>query len=120
FRVDDQLGYALSAVERHGSSGRAPREARDLDRAILLLSLFLGEPAPGNFRVSKDHGRYRPRLERHLPAGDSFHGRAPFVGSLVREHRLSRHVANGVDTGLGGPPLEVDFDEAARVDLNLG
>src|SRR5205814_7308036 len=42
------------------------------------------------------------------------------VGSFVGEHRLSRDVANGVDAGLGGPPLEVDFDEAARVDLNLG
>src|SRR5207249_10641733 len=81
FRVDDQLGHALGAVERHGPSGGAPREARDLDGAILLLRLLLREPAPGTFGVGKHHGGYRPRLKSPLPARHRFAGRAASGGS---------------------------------------
>ena len=47
-----------------------------------------------------------------------FHGHAPFVRRLVREHRLAGHVADREDRGLVRAALLVNDDEALVVQAN--
>ena len=86
-------------------------------RAV-LLSLRLGQAAPRQLRIGEHDRRNRPRLERHVLAGNHFDRDAPFVRRLVRQHRLADDVADGEDRRLVGAQLLVDDDEAALVDLD--
>src|SRR5207302_1850614 len=42
------------------------------------------------------------------------------VGRLVRQHRLARHVTDGIDALIGRPALGVDTDKAFVIHLDFG
>ena len=75
-------------------------------------------PHQASFGIGEHDRRNRARLERHVLAGDHLDRDASFVRRLVRQHRLADDVADREDRRLVGPPLLVDDDEAAIVDLD--
>src|ERR1700679_65209 len=59
------------------------------------------------------------RSEGDFGAGDGFYGGAAFMHSFVGKHRFSGNVADGVDCGIGGLALAVDFDESLLIDFDF-
>ena len=79
-----------------------------------------GEAGPGDFGIGEHYRWNGVRLEGNLVAGDGFDCRAAFMHGLMGEHRLSGNVSDGVDRGIGGLALLVDFDKALRIHFDLG
>ena len=91
---------------------RSPRPCR-----LASVSVSTG---PGDFRIGEHDGGNRPRLERRRLAGQGLDGHLALVAGLVGEHRFARYVADGQDVRIAGAALRVDYDKAARIELNLG
>jgi hypothetical protein len=83
------------------------------------LALSFGEAGPCDFGIGEDDRGNRIRLEGNFVAGDGFDGGAAFMHRLVGQHGLSGYVADGVDGGIGGLALSVDFDESLLVDFDF-
>ena len=92
-RIDQQLGQAVRAIDRHGTSERGPGELGDLDLAALLGGFGFGQSAPGHFGIGEHNGRDGLRLKGHLVPGNGFDGHARLVRGLVGQHRLTDDVA---------------------------
>src|SRR5216684_9052736 len=118
-RIDEQLGQAIGPVERDGATRSGPWKLGDGDLATLFLGLSFRQASPRDFRIGEDNRRNRIRFESDFVAGDCLNGRAALMHCLVGKHRFTRDVADGVDRGIGGLPLLVDFDESLLVDLDF-
>src|SRR5256885_6778560 len=70
FRINDELGDTVTAVERGGTSAGGPREARNLDGTLLCFRLGFRQAAPGNFRIGEDDRGNGARLKHNIAAGD--------------------------------------------------
>ena len=99
--------------------GCGPGKFGDGDFASLFFGLRFGEAGPRDFRIGEDDGGNRVWLEGDFVAGDGFDGGAAFVHGFVGEHRFAGDVADGVDGGVGGLALAVDFDESLLIDFDF-
>ncbi len=118
-RIDQQFGQPFRPIKRDSAPRGSPRKLGHLDLASLFFGLSLGNPGPGNFRISKDHRRNRIGFECNFVPRNRFDRSPALMHRLVRQHRLAGHVANRVDGGIGRLPLLVDFDEPLSVDFDL-
>src|SRR5207245_1384356 len=83
-----------SAGVRDGAAACGPWINREFVLAAFLLGLFLGPPAPGDLGIGENDGRDRQPIESDGLAGEHFGGDAAFVCRLVRQHWLTRHIAD--------------------------
>src|ERR1035438_605845 len=118
-RIDEQLGESFGAVERDGSPRSGPRKLSDGDLASLFLGLRFRQSRPRNFRIGEDNRGNRVRFESDFVSGDGFDGGPSLMHCFVGEHRFSGYVADGVDYGIRGLALLVDFDESLLVDFDF-
>ena len=81
--------------------------------------LRLGQPERGNLRLAIGRAGHHLVIEREGGrACDVFRADNPLRRADVREHQLSRHVANRPNAGDVGRHSVVDFDEAARIEAD--
>src|SRR5580658_203369 len=118
-RIDQQLGETFGAVDGDGTARRGPWKLGYGDLAALFFGLRFGEAGPCDFGIGEDDRGNRVRFEGNFVAGDGFDGGAAFVHRLVGQHRFAGYVADGVDHGIGGLALLVDFDESLLVDFDF-
>jgi hypothetical protein len=95
--VEDELGEAFVARIGDGAAGGAPGKLRHADRGARLLRLVLGHADPGDLRVGVGDRRDDARVEMRLLPRRRLGRDMALVHRLVREHRVLRHVADGVD-----------------------
>src|SRR5882724_1315053 len=94
-------------------------EAAQGNFATLILRLSLGEATPGNFGIGKNNRGNGTWLKCNFVTCDRFDCGAPFMRSLVRQHGLPGHVADGVDHRIIRLQLLVYLDEPAWADPRL-
>src|SRR5438445_7433191 len=118
-RINNELRHAFRSVEGHRSSRGGPGEFRDFKLAILFLRFRLSEATPGDFRIGKNNRGNGTWLKCNFVTCDRFDCGAPFMRSLVRQHGLPGHVADGVDHRIIRLQLLVYLDEPAWADPRL-
>src|SRR5829696_1636679 len=95
------------------------RELRLPDLVTLLLGLRLREPERGYLGPTEsDAWDEVPVLGHRVLAGHVLDGDDAFVPGLVGEPETPDHVARRVHAVLGRPPVPVDLDDAALIDLD--
>ena len=118
-RINEQLGETVGPVNRDGAPRCRPGKLGNGDLASLFLGLRFRQSSPRDFRIGEHDRRNRIRFESNLVAGDGLNGRAALMHCLVRQHRLAGDVTDGIDRGIRGLPLLVDFDKSLFVDYDL-
>src|SRR6266699_2020012 len=118
-RIENQLGHSFRSVEGHRSPRGRPGKFRDFNFAVLFLRLSLGEATPGNYGIGKNNRGNGTWLKCNFVTCDRFDCGAPFMRSLVRQHGLPGHVADGVDHRIIRLQLLVYLDEPAWADPHL-
>ena len=86
----------------------------------LFFSLRLGEPYGGNLGRGVNHPRNGVVIHPARLAGHAFHGGDRLLLGLVREHRPSDYVADGVNTRHVRLPLGIRPNSSALVQLHTG
>src|SRR5688572_29946976 len=119
-RVEQQLGETLVAAIGDGTPRSGPGKLRHADRGALLPRLVLGQADPGDLRIRVRHRRNHARIEVRFHPGGRLRGDMTFVHRLVREHRITRDVADGEDVRHAGAHLTVDRDESLGIDRHTG
>ncbi|MGY3082320.1 hypothetical protein ACVWZZ_008728 [Bradyrhizobium sp. LM6.10] len=112
--VEDHLDQALVLAERDRLAVTDEGEAADADLAATLLGLGFGEADGGHLRLAI--GAARDQVLVHgmrVQALDRLDADHAFMLGLVREHRGTRDVADGIDAGDVGVAVAVDHDDAA-------
>ena len=105
-RIDDQLGHAVVTAQSQGSAVAAPGKLGSFDLDLAFSSLGLGQSAPGDFGIGKDHCGDRAGIEHCCPAGSRFGGNIGFTIGLVCQHRLADDIAEPPKTAW--PNVEID------------
>src|SRR5438552_9342042 len=118
-RINNELGHAFRSVDGHRSSRGGPGEFRDFKLAILFLRFRLSEATPRDFRIGKNNRGNGTWLKCNFVTCDRFDCGTPFMRSLVRQHGLPGHVADGVDHRIIRLQLLIYLDEPAWADPRL-
>jgi hypothetical protein len=79
-----------------------------------LLRFLGGQACAGDLRIGEHHRRDHLRVHLGRLFGDDLGGDLGLARSLVRQHGLPGHVADGEDVGHAGAHLAIHGDEAAR------
>src|SRR6185295_12860994 len=119
--IEDGLHQALVFAERDGLAVADKGKAADFDGAALLLGSLFGQPHAGDLRLAVGAaGNLRLVEGMWLQALDGFHAHHPLTLRLVRKHRRSGYIADGVDTRHAGAAVAVGGDgRAVRFDAEL-
>ena len=118
--VEQQLGKALVAAVGDGAPGCCPRKLSPLHLDPFSLRLVFGEPDPGDLGIGVCDRRNHARVEERFLASGRFGRHVALVHRLVREHRLTDDVADGVDVRHVGAHLRVGRNETAVADGHTG
>ena len=117
FGSNEDLRQALGARDRLSPARGGPGKAGDLDFAVRVLRLGLGQSAPGDFGIGEDDGGNRQVVERGRLTRQRLDGHVRLARRLVGEHRFAGDVSDGQNVGIGRASLWIDFDEALLVDF---
>src|SRR5215210_681892 len=97
------------------------RELRLPDLVTLLLGLRLRKPERGHLGPAEGDARDEvPVLGHRVLAGHVLDGDDALVSGLVGEPETPDYVPRRVHAILGRPPVPVDLDDAALIDLDAG
>src|SRR5918999_3807937 len=110
-RLNDQLSQTVGSVQSQRAARRAPEKLCHADFDAILLSLHVGEAAPGHFRIGVNYGRNHDVFKRALFLQYRLHSDARLAGGAVREQGSSINVSYGIDIRVLRLLLRVTLDE---------
>ncbi len=119
FRINDQLGHALGAVESQARPEAAQGNLATLISRFSFCAWVSVRPAQAISGSVKTTAGMALGSKCDFVSGDGFDGGAAFMRGFVRQHGFADHIADGVDGGVVGLQLLVDLDESARADFDL-
>src|SRR5690606_33654989 len=118
--IGDDLDQTGRVVGGHGTAAGSEREDTDVDLDAFALEHLLGLAYPRDFRMGVDDRRDQVVVHLRLVPGDTLGNHHALFGRLVRQHRATHHVTDGVDAGNASRALIIDEDEAALVHVHTG
>src|SRR5215211_5623041 len=117
YDLEEPVGLALD----QGLADGPERELRLLDFVAFLLGLRLIEPERCYLRTAEGDPRDEVAVLGHgVLAGHVLDGDDTLVSGLVGEPETPDYVPRRVHAVFGRPPIPVDLDDAAVVDLHVG
>src|SRR5215208_3005040 len=117
YDLEEPVGLALD----QGLADGPERELRLLDFVAFFFGLRLVEPERGYFRTAEGDARDEVAVLGHrVLAGHVLDGDDTLVSGLVGEPETPDYVPRRVHAVFGRPPIPVDLDDAAVVDLHVG
>src|SRR6185437_2800394 len=111
--VEHDLDQSLVLAERNRLAVADKREAADPDLAAALLGPRLGETDGGDLRIAIGAAGNEVLVGGvRMQALDCLDAHHAFMFGLVRQHRRTGDITDGVDAGHAGFAIAVDHDAA--------
>ena len=120
--VANDLDEAVRGVARPGAPVGTERELAHLVVEALLTALVFGKADAGYFRVAIGHaGDVVVTNGVRCVPGQAFRHHGAFTATLVRQHRRTGHVTDGIvafDAGLQAGPVHLDKAVLVQLDAH--